>query len=245
MHSYAPIRYVFCIFLKDLRVARKWLLIITPFYLVYAAQFFSITPLYLIVNMLNTFVLAMGVTIIDDYHKAHTLLCSMPVRRRTLVAARYFSSILMLTLGMAACFAYGLLLNRFVTIDYGSFDLSLIGSTIVPYLAITALLLCLFFPFYFRFGILKGVIVFTISVTALVVLSVGLLSLLRAIGIESIGTWVQSISEPRGMAIFTIVSRMRDAIAPALFVPLVCGFLGAVLAISVLLSIRYYEKREF
>ena len=245
MHNYPPIRHVFCVFLKDLRVARRWLLIITPFYLVYAATFFRITTLYLMVNMLNTFLLAMGVTIIDDYHKAHTLLCSMPVRRRTLVAARYSSSILILILGMGACFAYGLLLDRFVTIDYGSFDLSLVGNAIVPYLAVTVFLLCLFFPFYFRFGILKGAIVFTISVTALIVLSVGSVSLLKAIGIESVGTWGQSISQSRGMAIFSIVSRMRDEMGLPLFVPLVGVFLGAVLTISVLLSVRYYEKREF
>ncbi len=238
-------RQVACLFIKDMRVARRFLLLVAPLYLIYAATFFSLTSIYLLVNMLHAFFLAIGVAIIDDYFKAHTFLCSLPMSRRTLAIGRYVSSLVILALGMFVCFAYGLLLNTVLETEYGNFDLSLVRGVIVPFLGCASVLLCLFFPLYYRLGWAKasGVLFGAVAIT--VILLTAISYGLYLVGIDSAWSWLESTRGDPLPELIIALATVRDALGSGLFYSLICVLFAALVWSSLSISIRCLRTRDF
>ena len=244
MRDQAPFKQMVNIFFKDVRVAKRYLLIIIPFYLLYGAVFYNMTPVYILVNMIYTFFLTIGVTIIDDYFQAHGLLCSLPMKRSTVVLGRYFSSFLVLFAGIAVCYLYALLLKMMIGSDYDVAPV-LILRGILPYGAVIVLFFSLFYPFYFRLGILKGFIVFSFSLLGVAAVGAIIGRLMRIVGKPERALSESGIWKSPGMALL----KGFDSLQTSLGTPLLYGFVLVCLAgiawISVTLSVRFYKRRDF
>jgi hypothetical protein len=107
-----------------------------------------------------------------------------------------------------------------------------------PLLGASCLLLSVFFPFYFRFGILRGAVIFGLALLAAAVVFVGIRALSESLDAalrRAGGVWSGLVAALAGA---------RDCLGPAAFAVAAAALLAGVTALSVFLSVRYYRKRE-
>jgi len=233
-----PVGAMAAFFLKDLRVSKLFLLGLVPVYLAFAAALFSMTPLYVPFNLLIIAFCAASVAAVDDNYKAHAVFCSLPLSRRSVVWGRYFSSFAIVLIGAALCYGYGRLLNA-VTEPVGVVDgVVMLNRGMPVLLGASLLLLSVFLPFYFRFGILRGAVFFGLAALAGAVVFVGIRALsqpldaaIRRVG----GVWEGLLA---GLA------AARNGLGPAAFLAAAVAVAAGLATLSIFLSVRYYRKRE-
>jgi len=230
---------------KDFAVSRGFLWIILPFYLLYAAIFFKVAGVYLLVNMAFTLFLSVGVILIDDRYDADLYLLSLPGKRDMLVRARYLSSILVTLAGLLTCLLYGLLLDLIIEKEKMNFDPVASLEGMVAFLVVLLLFLSIFYPLYFRLGPWR----------ALAAMSTLLIILFASVSvILYLGGWVAGkagftvpayfFKDP-AMALVVWIARGMEKLGVPLFLAITGLCTLAVVWISIHVSVRLYEKREF
>jgi hypothetical protein len=164
----------------------------------------------------------------EDKFNAMVLGCSLPVRRKTIVQARFVLSLAMAGGGILGALLFGAFapFSRFAPSDlfaWGPLVTGLTGITLV---------LAILLPFTLRYG-MKGILLFLVAsqvlgVLLLTVTQVTHSELDRRI-VEAIGGFFSSLHQVLGELGFNLV---------------LVAFLGVLLLLSYLISVRVFENRE-
>ena len=155
------------------------------------------------------------------------MLSSLPVSRATVVVSRYVSSVLACALGALAWVSTGHLLGPILAADAIGAGMWTTVSGITAFIGVSLLLLSLFLPLYFRFGLGRGAMIFFPSVAGLYLLS----------------------SQPRGFvppaaAVRDQVSSLSASMGAGWALLLVLALLAVLVGASGRLSVRWFEGRD-
>lgn len=164
----------------------------------------------------------------EDKFNAMTLGCSLPVRRKTIVQARFVFSIGMAFLGIVLAFLLGAYLP---TSNFQPRDLFAGVPLLVGFSGIT-LVLSVLLPFTLRFG-MKGIMIFLIASQVLGVVALTL-------------TQITDSDMDRRIigAIGGFLARSYESFGATGFNLLVASCLAVLLTVSYLVSVRIFENRE-
>ena len=164
----------------------------------------------------------------EDKFNAMMLGCSLPVRRKTIVQARFVLSILLAFLGILGAFLLG---TFFPLSHFAPTDLFASGPIMVGFCGIT-LVLSVLLPFTLRFG-MKGIIIFLVCTQ---VLGVVLLTLTQVTG--------SNLDRAIIGRIVGFFSHLHETLGELGFNVFMVSCLAALIALSYLISVRTFENRE-
>ncbi len=171
--------------------------------------------------------LTLYVPIIEWHQETDRMLSSLPVRRATVVISRYLSSVIACGVAGTAWVSTGHLLAPLLNAGRTTPGMWTTFEGILTFFAMAALLIVLFLPLYFRFGMGRGAIAF-------MGLSFGLFVL---------------VSLPSGLvmpgaAVQAWISAMAASVGPGWVLFLILAGIGVALALSGSLSVRWFERRD-
>jgi len=171
--------------------------------------------------------LALYVPIMEWHQETDRMLSSLPVRRTTVVLARYLSSVLACVFAGVAWISTGRLLAPLLDAGRTTPGMWTTFEGILTFFLMAVLLIALFLPLYFRFGIGRGATVF--------------------LGM-SFGVYVL-VSLPSGLVMPGADAQARSSsltvsVGPGWVLFLILAGMGAALAVSGRLSARWFERRD-
>jgi ABC-type transport system involved in multi-copper enzyme maturation permease subunit len=208
---------------KDLIVARWFLLAIL---VLYAAQLAAMTvapPAAIVVTLIFTSVMAFGSLGIEESQGTEVTWCSLPVDRRQIVLARYSTTLLAITLGLGISWAA----------SAGTLGLTVQSAAFF----LLTVMASLFLPCYFRLGLGRGLAAFAIVSLGILVLLAGAGALISFL---TDGSAFPDVSDEQWVA---AAAAWLQRMAPFVAGTLVATAL-AVAAVSALLSARWYSARD-
>ncbi|GAB6172468.1 hypothetical protein JCM15765_19460 [Paradesulfitobacterium aromaticivorans] len=217
--------------LKDFLNLRK----ILPFVLVYGlimiVGFQSIPDAALTASTVAiTYLLMLQACARDDKNKSEIMLNSLPLKRKTIVAAKYLTVFLYAALGLVSyLIAYVIVVNTGIPVHV--FPLSLSATVGVVIAAI--LMSSLYYPVYFKFGLLKS------NIYGMVIFFAFFFS--RGLVLGIVKRLANSPLPPSIELVLQWLSRQSEY--GLAFIILIIGL--ALMGLSYLLSVRFYSGREF
>lgn len=171
-----------------------------------------------------TYIFVLGACALDDKNRSEILLNSLPISRHSLVTAKYLTSLWFLALGLVVSTLAGTVAH-FAGLDRGLVNLGTLAVIVFTGL----LFISLYYPIYFLFGYLKARYYNTLLFIAALFVPALLATKVSGVGLPA---WLGYFLE--------WFNRSQEAMA--------LGFLGAGLLfviISLLISIKFYQEREF
>ena len=160
--------------IKDLRVGSRYLGVVIPFYLAYGLMFFVVSDAYFAVNALFIFLLTVGSIFLDWKSKGDLLFASLPTNRSSMVIGRYLGSGILIIIGTGVCIGYGYLLAMFIPSAATDFGLSAVSNALYPFLTGIVVFVSILFPWYFAYGLGKGLMFFFGTLAAVAVLYIAI-----------------------------------------------------------------------
>lgn len=212
--------------LKDILVQRKQLFLIL-------GAWIAMSPLYVEgaypIIVFWAFLIAIGYSnrafLQDETSRCEVVLNSLPVSRRDIVAARYLTALVLV--GCAALIM--LILNALVGVGDGDRVGLPFWALLEVSIVLALLSISLFFPVYFRFGFARS-------------------KWVSGIAFGMVGAFIALLLKASPAAhdhLFRNVLGGFTGMFTAIQVSVVAIFFIALMSISVLLSIRFYQTREF
>lgn len=222
---------------KELIVTRLAWMIALPFYLVFAPIFFMGNTGYLTGHLLFAFAMCLVGAGLDDYFDADAVICSLPVKRSSVVVGRYLAFLLVALIVLFLCIAYGYFLDANLTRP-GKVDLEQVASIpgALAYLVPMAIISSLFLPFYFRFGFGRGLFFFSFSVVILAIAAIAL--------VDPAAMTVDLLRDPCARLVRVIVD-LRESAGTGAVITAALIAAAAPVYLSIKLSVNFYDKREF
>lgn len=173
--------------------------------------------------------------VVEDRYRTEVFFCSLPLRRSTIVRSRYLLS------GVLVLFS-GLLVFSCRHFLYSLVKVKALSSNTFPHLTleepsvfmtVAVFLVCLFYPLYFRFGLGKGAFLLTVILLGLLIAAIGISALFSS--------WFDT----RGLLTLRSLAKVKDLLSPPLFLLGATALNVAIVLVSIRLSIRFYEQRDF
>jgi hypothetical protein len=223
---------------KDLRLlAGRDSLLALGVYLAVALQFMRHDEAFFWVSVWFAGALVTVVPLVEWLFDTDAMMSSLPVRRSTIVAARYSAAVAGCAAGAIVWIGSGWLLSPILASGGTGVVMWRTLAGVLTYLVVTSLFTSLFLPLYFSFGLGRGGLIFVIL--ALVLVAASSVAFDRG---EAATTGVilrlpaAAIRDRIGVLVTTLGTR------PAL-VAVLTG-LAAVLALSAWLSARGFRRRD-
>jgi hypothetical protein len=239
---------VFNLCRKDLLAAHRPLLLILVIFILYFLQPVWSSLLIMAVGGVFGFLCLFVIFFLEDRNKTEILYLSLPQKRSTIVGARYFLAGLLSLIGGAILFGFVVPLHGliFSSRPLGSNLQSLLSvEGMAGYLVISAFISALYLPFHHRFGFGRGVILFQIVGVALLAGVAGGMKLVgRAFDFVDFWNDPKNIKDP-GAGILDLIGAIRTSLGTTLFLITIVVFVIIATAISLWLSLRFYDRREF
>lgn len=229
-------------------LASRWLwLFPLVIYFLYSLQSFGQSLIVMIFGASLVLSCLLITVILEDLNKTEALYGSLPLRRSTLVKARYLLAGILVVVGGLVIFSSIIPMNAIMRAQHQK-------ATLMPLLSIEAgagflvfvtFAIALFLPFNYRLGLGRGSMAFLASAAGLVLAIV----VFGQLAGRLFGSWTplftaEFFKDP-GKGILEAIGRFRQAIGAPLFIVSILVVLGILVFISMRLSIRFYEKREF
>jgi hypothetical protein len=220
--------------LKDLKVTLIFWPLFFLFYFPYGLIFFQNHAACLAANVIFTFMLALGPTILEDQYATDPLFCSLPLKRSTIVKARYLSALTAVAVGLGLYVSYGLLLDALKNDREVSFASTLTPAGLLAFLVPVFFLVSLCFPFYFRLGLWPGLAAFLAVLLLLAAAATGLARLTAYLTGTRFSTATLS----------ALLKNPESGTAPPAWLILAPLLLAGLVFLSLRLSIRSYSGRD-
>lgn len=203
-------------------------------FLLAAVQTVTADEAYFFLGIALAAALAVYVPVMEWHRKTELLLYSLPVRRADVVLHRYRVAVLSCGMAWIAWTLTGRLLLPLFDAGRTGPALCMTFPGALAFFIAASLLFALFFPFYFRLGLGRGLLAF---------LPVGLG--LSALGYAAAGRGTgQGLLLP-GAFLHARVTRLLDTLGTAGGPAVIAIGLALILAASILLSMRAVLRREF
>lgn len=225
---------------KDWATCRLFVLVVFPFYLLYGVIAHMAAGMLFLFHIMMALALSLLPLLMEERYQTDTWLCSLPVSRWEVVAVRYVTVLVVTTLMLLLYAVFGALL-RWLLPREQALPLLHPGMVIAFYL-LPLLMLSVFLPFYFRYGLSRGFFRMNMSVMGLLLVVMVVLELRSSLG----GLWrylrsPEFLSAPMGTLLGGFVEWLK---AGGIGVVVLLGLLS-VPVISLALSVRFYGRREF
>jgi hypothetical protein len=237
---------LFKLWRREILVSKwAWLLLLLA-YLLYGTLPYRVNPFSVVLAIAFLLGLNVAPLFFEDIYKTEGFFSCLPVKRSRLVLSRYGLAAILVAAGGGLVFSYGKILDLlFGTVnpaERGSFLLSPQGF--LGFLGTTVFLLSLFFPLFFRLGLGRGLIGFSILLSGVIIALDGMGMVLAAIN-RSGEPQIREYFQKPWLGLVRLLEAIKESTGFPLFVLLVLVFLAGTTLVSLRLSIRFYEKREF
>jgi len=232
---------------KDFMAGRWWWLLFMVSYILYFT-FPLQQSLGLMVGTVALITACVFVTLfLEDRYKTEAFYASLPLKRSSIVLARYVLTGLLSLAGVVFVFFYAYLLTSVVKLRWIAIDLRSLLSLegITGFALFIAFLAALYLPFYFRHGLGRGSFIFAAVLLGLVVVLTGIERLAAKVFHLTGPLFTADFLKDAGLGIIRAIGTIRDSLGLPLFIGAAFILLAGMLVISIRLSIRFYEKREF
>jgi ABC-2 family transporter protein len=231
---------------KDLRITR---ILWTPMafsYGVFLLMFMDNVWVYLATGACLTFVAAATALGIDDRYQADPLFAALPGTRRSLVAGRYLAWGVVTAAGLALFLAYTALLHAGFAERAPRLDslVSLKGAA--AFLAGTVLAGLVFLPFNFRFGLWRGIWIFTAAGFGLSVVALNVAARLAPADVCPLApaSSLPGILGSTGRGLRSLAWAIDRFMGRPAVVAAAAVVLALLVAVSYRLSVAFYRRRD-
>ncbi len=206
---------------KDVLITRVFWIPALFSYIVISTAFYERGLLFIFVNAVLTFSMVFSILIIDDKYRVEPFFISLPLKRRKVVYARYLSSGFIILLGLVFYFFTSFLLDSFIPIDIVDFRPLISPEGAAVFLIPAVLLTLIFLPMYFRLGLGKALLFFP----AVIMAGTGVFWILLP-GVNKLEKLYKAFGAPLTIFIAVLV-------------------LSSLVFASIIISIRFYSRKEF
>jgi len=216
-------------------VASRWFWVLTLIICVlYGAFPISQNSAVMVVGLGVVVGLLLVPLFIEDRYRTEALYCSLPLKRSTIVRARYLLSGFVFAAGTILMFAYGYFANSVFKMKLIKINLEALRTLegMLGFLFAAMFLISIFFPFYFRFGLAKGVVVFTTIIMGLI------------IALAALFPGKEILNDP-GTGILQALGNVKHSLTAPLFLFFSLALGAGIVFLSVRVSIRFYDQRDF
>ena len=218
---------MFNLVIKDIVIQKKNFLL-TFFYTVFFSfTFSSFKPaslgLYVVAPILVCFMFISNAATYDDKNKSELVLNSLPLKRADIVIAKYISVFIYIIISITYSVLIGFIGK---TAGLSIYNISISPFNIISVLTSICIFSCIFFPLYFKFGIIK--IQMLILIPFMLIFSIIILAINYATKNPN-NILVQKFTNT---SVFT-----QNSLA------LTIGLI--IFLISIMISIRIYKNKEF
>lgn len=212
---------------KDILIQKKVVTLAIFMMLFFAVTLSSMGPGATIVGILTvTYMFVLGASAIEDKNKSDIILVSLPIKKQTIVLAKYLSVYVFAT--------YAILLYAIiyfgVQLLHIPLEMSLTQSGIISTLFIITVFFAISFPLIFKYGYLKAK---TPNLILFFILVFGGTALVNNLDQLSSWTFIQNT--------VTFLSERTETQLLLLLLPIAF----VILVISYFISLRFYQEREF
>jgi hypothetical protein len=232
---------------KDFRISRLFWGPAVFSYFVFLFMFYESAWLTLFIGVFLASVLPVLILLIDDFHRTEPLYAALPVTRRDIVLARFLTTGAVTAVCLALFYLGTGWIMRLLG-EKGSHLRPLMAPrTGLAFVAGVGLLMSAFLPVFFRHGLGKAVLRFTIAVLGGSVILTGLLrlfepGLLAAVNRGKAAAEMPAQSGPA--LVVALLSKVESSLGGAVFAALVLALTALAVWISARLSIRFYCRRD-
>ncbi len=157
----------------------------------------------------------------DLLYKMSPFFISLPIKRRKVVYARYLSSGFIILLGLVLYVFISFFLDSFIPIDIVDFRPLISPEGAAVFLIPAGLLTLIFLPMYFRLGLGKALLFFP--------------------AVIMVGTGILWILLPR----VNKLEMLYNIFGTPLIILIAAVVLSGLVFASIIISIRFYSRREF
>lgn len=212
---------------KDILIQKKVVTLAIFMMLFFAVTLSSMGPGATIVGILTvTYMFVLGASAIEDKNKSDIILVSLPIKKQTIVLAKYLSVYVFAT--------YAILLYAIiyfgVQLLHIPLEMSLTQSGIISTLFIITVFFAISFPLIFKYGYSKAK---TPNLILFFILVFGGTALVNNLDQLSSWTFIQNT--------VTFLSERTETQLLLLLLPIAF----VILVISYFISLRFYQEREF
>lgn len=232
---------------KDFVACRWWWLLVIAAFLLYWTFPFRFS----LALMAGAVVLTSGwmavALILEDKYKTEAFYCSLPLRRSTIVLGRYVLAAFLAPAGGILVLLYAHLLNSLTLFGPTKIDLGplLTVEGVTAFAVFMAIFVSLYFPFYFKSGLGRGTLAFAAAVFVLAAGFAGMGRLADVLfNLKSSLLTPEFLKDP-GLGIMRILAAVKNALSLPGFLAAAFILLAGAVLLSVRLSVRFYQKREF
>jgi len=230
--------------MRDYFAARWWWLIVLA-----SVLFFGLVPLYWGGSqafMINGAFLALGALactlFIEDMFKTEAYAASLPLKRSSIVLGRYLLAGMLILAGGLIIFAFGYVLTAGSSPGpagrAGIIALLTIEGA-AGYVVVLTMLVALFLPLYFRYGLFKGSLAYFAGLIAFLLAGAAADTLLSS-GVS----FTARLLKEGGPGIVAGFYRMRTGLGWPLFLALIVLVEAVTFAFSSRLSAGFYNGRD-
>ncbi|MBN2198370.1 MAG: ABC-2 transporter permease [Candidatus Aminicenantes bacterium] len=238
---------MFRLIVKDFKVAGIFWLPALILYLLSISTFVQVNLVYLLVNMVIAFILVLAVPIVEDTQRLEPFLCSLPLKRRQVVGARYLSAGMILLASLAIMETAAPLFSAVFEIEGARPGILLSPAGALSFLLPMIVFLSLFLPLYFRLGLGKALSILPIVILALSAFF-GAVIRLAAWLIHEPWTAIFPLDAEIGVVPYKpflpLASRLTNSLGTPAGWALILLAGGVIVALSLRVSIRCYEKKD-
>lgn len=232
---------------KDYLASRwLWLLPIIS-YVLYSIQPIGRTALVMLFGWAAVFTCLFITGALEDRNKTEAFYISLPVKRATVVRARYLLAGVLTIVGGAVIFSLLGPINAFLKTRNPTTDIGILMAVEsgAGFLVAVTFACILYLPLYFGLGFGRGTAVFSFAFLGLGLGLAGIGQLAaRWFGWRSLLLTAEFLKDP-GSRILEAVGQVRELLGTPLFIGAIVMGLGVLVFISLRLSIRLFERREF
>jgi hypothetical protein len=228
-------------------LAGRWLwLTVAVLFILYIIQPMGQTTIIMTLGVLAVYAALSVSMIFEDQGRTETLYASLPLKRRTIVRGRYLLAGLIVVGGAAVVFGSAAL--TLALLKAPAYEKALLPVLSVDgmtgFLFVSAFLLAVFMPLYYRFGLGKGNVIYVGGLVAFLVIMTGL-ERLASRTLHLIGpVFTADFLRDPARGLLGLIGSTREALGPTLFICCILGVLTVLVATSLRLSTSFYDKKE-
>ena len=235
---------------KDLAVLSvRGFLAVLGVFLLAAVQTVTVEEVYFILGLALACALSAYVPAVEWFQETNPMLHSLPVRRATVVLARYLASVGAALVALGAWVSAGWIFRPLLAPEQTAPAMWMTVEGLLTYGVAFAVLAALFFPLYFRFGFARGGFAFLGGLPLLMLIGYGTAGVAWGPNVATIGV---AGAAPGGAGVVlpstllsSRVSALVAGIGPGWALAAILVGIGGILAFSERLSVRWYGRREF
>ena len=236
--------------LKDLIVSRNQILISLAFWTILTpALLRSSVGIYYIAIVFGAFILFMIPLGMDSRDNTEVLYISLPIRKKTIIFARYISSIILTVIIFGWSTLTGFLIDRYSpNINTGFIEMISTGGVFLLFclaLFIIAIMIPVFIKFGFYISIFTGIFVSVLVLAGFATAFSGLISLNYGQLLPEKTADASLIAILTGKDLIYLMGRLLGDFRYYLTIPLITALMCLLIFISFKISTGIYSKKEF